>query len=62
MFHINQRARGAQSLRHTIAFTAAATLPQLALAQASPFQTGADNLTNLIALATPVAILAVMVL
>lgn len=38
-------------------------LPQLAFAQASPFQTGADSLvTNLIALATPIAILAVMVL
>ncbi|MFL6605674.1 MAG: TrbC/VirB2 family protein [Steroidobacteraceae bacterium] len=63
MFHIDKRADAAQSFRHTIAFTATATLPQLALAQASPFQTGADSLvTNLIALATPVAVLAVMVL
>ena len=63
MFHADKRARVAQSFRHTIAFSAAATLPQLALAQASPFQTGADSLvTNLIALATPIAILAVMVL
>ncbi|MFL6602865.1 MAG: TrbC/VirB2 family protein [Steroidobacteraceae bacterium] len=63
MFHTVKRARAAQSFHHTIAFTAVATLPQLALAQASPFQTGADSLvTNLIALATPVAVLAVMVL
>jgi type IV secretion system protein VirB2 len=63
MFHTDQRAGAAQSLHRTIAFTAAATLPQLALAQGSPFQTGADSLvTNLVALATPVAVLAVMVL
>lgn len=38
-------------------------LPQFAFAQANPFQTGADSLvTNLIAIATPVAIIAVMVL
>jgi type IV secretion system protein VirB2 len=41
----------------------AAVLPELASAQTSPFQTGADSLvTNLTTLATPVAILAVMVL
>ncbi|MEJ1962905.1 MAG: TrbC/VirB2 family protein [Gammaproteobacteria bacterium] len=41
----------------------ALVLPQLACAQASPFQTGADSLvTNLIALATPIAILAIMAL
>jgi len=63
MFHTDKRARTAQSFHHAIAFTVAATLPQLALAQASPFQTGADSLvTNLTALATPVAALAVMVL
>jgi len=63
MFHTDRRARAAQSYRHTTAFTAAATLPQLVLAQASPFQTGADSLvTNLTAIATPVAALAVMVL
>jgi len=63
MFHIDRRARAAKSFPHAIAFTAAVTLPQLALAQASPFQTGADSLvTNFIALATPIAILAVMVL
>src|SRR5690349_21428310 len=38
-------------------------VPDLAFAQASPFQTGADNLvTNFIAIATPFAILAIMVL
>ena len=38
-------------------------LPQLALAQANPFQTGADSLvTNITAIATPFAIIAVMVL
>jgi len=63
MTHTDKRAREAQNLRYAIAFTAAVTLPQLALAQASPFQTGADSLvTNLVALATPVAVLAVMVL
>jgi len=63
MFHTDKHARVAQSFRHTVAFAAGATLPQLALAQASPFQTGADSLvTNLVALATPVAVLAVMVL
>jgi type IV secretion system protein VirB2 len=63
MFHIHKHARDARTFQHTIAAIAAATLPQLALAQASPFQTGADNVvTNFIALATPVAIIAVMVL
>lgn len=38
-------------------------LPQLAFAQANPFQTGADSLvTNITSIATPVAIIAVMVL
>src|SRR5262245_29604052 len=63
MFHTDKRARPAHRFSHIIALSAAATLPQLARAQASPFQTGADSLvTNLIALATPVAVLAVMVL
>jgi type IV secretion system protein VirB2 len=40
-----------------------ALMPDLALAQASPFQTGATALqTNILALATPVAIILVMVL
>jgi type IV secretion system protein VirB2 len=38
-------------------------LPDLALAQTSPFQTGANSLvTNAIAIATPFAVLAIMVL
>jgi type IV secretion system protein VirB2 len=39
------------------------SLPQLVFAQANPFQTGADSLvTNITAIATPIAIIAVMVL
>ena len=63
MSHVDERTRTAQRFRHISAFAAAVTLPQLALAQASPFQTGAESLvTNLTAIATPVAALAVMVL
>lgn len=41
----------------------AALVPTLALAQASPFQTGADSfVTNFLAIATPVAIIFVMAL
>jgi type IV secretion system protein VirB2 len=55
--------RARTSTRVLIAGAGALVLPHLASAQASPFQTGADSLvTNLIALATPIAILAVMVL
>ncbi len=44
-------------------FINALFVPQLALAQASPFQTGADSfVTNLVAIATPVAIIFVMAL
>jgi type IV secretion system protein VirB2 len=59
-----RRAPLAQTTVQTLVFAGAANLlPQLARAQASPFQTGADSLvTNLIALATPLAILAIMVL
>lgn len=39
------------------------TLPLLSLAQGSPFQTGADSfVTNLVAIATPIAIVFVMAL
>jgi len=63
MFHTDKRTRAAQNFRQAITVVAASALPQFALAQASPFQTGADSLvTNLVALATPVAVLAVMVL
>ena len=55
--------RARTATRVLIASATALVLPQLASAQASPFQTGADSLvTNLIAIATPIAILAVMVL
>lgn len=41
----------------------AVLMPALALAQASPFQTGADSfVTNFLAIATPVAIIFVMAL
>lgn len=58
------RAVSARPSVHLLPLSAVAlVLPGLACAQASPFQTGADSLvTNLIALATPVAILAIMVL
>ncbi|MEP7246865.1 MAG: TrbC/VirB2 family protein [Gammaproteobacteria bacterium] len=64
MFHRFNRAPMARQSLLIIGTAAALTfLPQLACAQASPFQTGADSLvTNLIALATPIAILAIMAL
>ncbi len=46
-----------------LALAAAFLLPQLALAQASPFLTGANSLqTNILAWLTPVAIILIMVL
>ena len=46
-----------------LAFLAFLILPDLASAQTSPFQTGANSLvTNAIAIATPFAVLAIMVL
>jgi len=46
-----------------IVIAASLLTPQLALAQASPFQTGAENLvTDFVTIATPFAILAIMVL
>ncbi len=46
-----------------VALAAALLLPQLALAQASPFLTGANSLqTNILAWLTPVAIILIMVL
>ena len=58
------RAKAAPLALQTIGVMVAAfALPELAFAQASPFQTGADNLvTNFISIATPFAILAIMVL
>ena len=52
---------GARRLR--LALLALSTVPGLALAQASPFMTGATALqTNILAWLTPVAIILVMVL
>jgi type IV secretion system protein VirB2 len=52
-----------RGLSPILALTAVASVPSLAFAQASPFQTGADSLvTNFIAIATPIAIIAIMVL
>jgi type IV secretion system protein VirB2 len=46
-----------------LALGAALLLPQLALAQASPFLTGANSLqTNILAWLTPIAIILIMVL
>jgi type IV secretion system protein VirB2 len=46
-----------------VALAAALLLPQFALAQASPFLTGANSLqTNILAWLTPVAIILIMVL
>jgi type IV secretion system protein VirB2 len=46
-----------------VALTTVLLLPQLALAQASPFLTGANSLqTNILAWLTPVAIILIMVL
>jgi type IV secretory pathway VirB2 component (pilin) len=53
-------SRGAISL---LAVAALLLLPDLALAQASPFLTGANSLqTNILAWATPIAVILVMVL
>jgi type IV secretory pathway VirB2 component (pilin) len=54
----------ARSLPSLVACLAWMVLPDLAFAQAaSPFQTGANSLvTNAIAIATPFAVLAIMVL
>jgi type IV secretion system protein VirB2 len=54
--------RGRETLR-VIAFAAILTLPDLTLAQTSPFLTGANSLqTNILAWLTPVAIILIMVL
>jgi TrbC/VIRB2 pilin len=46
-----------------VALTAALLLPQFALAQASPFLTGANSLqSNILAWLTPVAVILIMVL
>jgi type IV secretion system protein VirB2 len=53
----------ARSLPSLAICLACLVLPDLAFAQTSPFQTGANSLvTNAIAIATPFAVLAIMVL
>jgi type IV secretion system protein VirB2 len=55
--------RGFARLALAVALVAASCAPDLALAQASPFMTGASSLqTNILAWLTPVAIILVMVL
>ena len=51
MFHTYKRTRAAQSFHHTIAFTAGATLPQLALAQAGAAQSHTQFWASIIRLA-----------
>jgi type IV secretion system protein VirB2 len=56
-------SRNGPSKVRMIALGAALVLPHLALAQASPFLTGANSLqTNILAWLTPVAIILIMVL
>ncbi len=54
---------GRTSLLHAVLFAAVMAVPDLALAQASPFLTGANSLqTNILAWATPIAVILVMAL
>jgi type IV secretion system protein VirB2 len=56
-------SRNWRSIGQIVSLGAALILPQLALAQASPFLTGANSLqTNILAWLTPVAIILIMVL
>ncbi len=56
-------ARNARRRIRLPAWLLSATIPSLAAAQTSPFQTGAESLvTNFTNIATPFAVLAVMVL
>jgi type IV secretion system protein VirB2 len=56
-------SRNWPSMVRMVTLGAALLLPQLALAQASPFLTGANSLqTNILAWLTPVAIILIMVL
>jgi type IV secretion system protein VirB2 len=55
--------RNAEARLHVLMVTGVLLLPDLALAQASPFLTGANALqTNILAWLTPIAIILVMVL
>lgn len=54
---------GRIALLHGIMFVAVLAMPDLAFAQASPFLTGANSLqSNILAWATPIAIILVMAL
>ena len=63
MHHPRLHRIGLQQIVPTLLIIAATGLPGLAMAQASPFMTGATSLqTNLLAWLTPIAIILVMVL
>ena len=63
MHHLRLHRIGPRQIVLMLLIIAAAGLPGLAVAQASPFMTGATALqTNLLAWLTPVAIILVMVL
>ena len=63
MHHPRLHRIGLQQIVPMLLIIAAAGLPGLAMAQASPFMTGATSLqTNLLAWLTPIAIILVMVL
>ena len=58
---LNRIAVGA--LLNSLWLLAVVSVPELAFAQASPFETGANNLvTNLTAIATPIAVILVIAL
>jgi type IV secretion system protein VirB2 len=54
---------GVRALLSVLCLVAAMAVPEFAFAQGSPFETGATNLvTNVITIATPIAVLLVMAL
>ena len=60
---MSRRSIGSGRLTHAFLFSLVVLAPNLALAQASPFLTGATALqTNILAWLTPVAIILIMVL
>jgi type IV secretion system protein VirB2 len=63
MFRFDFARSSTATFQTLLACLACLALPELAFAQSSPFQTGATSLvTNVIAIATPFAVLAIMVL